>query len=194
MKNKGFDSTEIFKLLEEKENKIKVLEKQIEELKLLTKLDSLTGVLNRRAGMEILEQIMAQCEEKSSKVTIAFLDIDNFKEVNDTYGHIEGDRLLRKLAIMIEDTIRKTDSIFRIGGDEFVIIFSNSNINEVRKICHRITNKLKEYNETTVLPYKVGVSFGLSEYDDNLCKTARELIDLADKEMYRHKRRKEGNQ
>lgn len=194
MNNKDFDSSEVFKLLIEKENKIKDLEKQIEELKLLSKIDSLTGVLNKRAGMELLDQVIKGYEDNSSKVTIVFLDIDNFKEVNDTYGHVEGDKLLQKLAKLIENTIRKTDSIFRIGGDEFVIVFSEGNLMEAKKVCNRMTNKIKAYNNSGILPYKIGVSYGIAQYENNLYKSSKELIDVADREMYKNKRRKkEGN-
>jgi len=185
LNSKKIDSLEVFKLLMEKENKIKVLEKQIEELKLLSKIDSLTGVLNKRAGMELLDQVIKGYEDNSSKVTIVFLDIDNFKEVNDTYGHVEGDKLLQKLAKLIANTIRKTDAIFRIGGDEFVIVFTEGNIIEAKKICNRMTNRIKGYNNTGILPYKIGVSYGIAQYDYSLYKSSKELIDIADREMYK---------
>lgn len=193
LNNKSIDSAEVFKLLMEKENKIKALERQIEELKLLTKTDSLTGVLNKRAGMELLDKVIRNCEDKSSKVTIVFLDIDNFKEVNDTYGHVEGDRLLQRLAKLIESTIRKTDSVFRCGGDEFVIVFSEGNLEEVRKVCNRMTNRIKAYNKTGILPYKIGISYGIAQYNKSLYNTPKELIDMADREMYKQKRKKKEN-
>ncbi len=193
LNNKSIDSAEVIKLLMEKENKIKALERQIEDLKLLTKTDSLTGVLNKRAGMELLDKAIRNCEDKSSKITIVFLDIDNFKEVNDTYGHVEGDRLLQKLAKLIEGTIRKTDSVFRCGGDEFVIVFSEGNLKKVRKVCNRMTNRIKAYNKTGILPYKIGVSYGIAQYNNNLYNTPKELIDMADREMYKHKKKKKEN-
>lgn len=174
----------------EKENKIKALERQVEELKQLAKVDCLTGVLNKRAGMELLHKAIKHCEHNGSKVTIVFLDIDNFKKVNDTYGHVEGDKLLQKLAKLIESTIRKTDTIFRIGGDEFVIVFPEGNIEEVRRVCNRMINKIKAYNKTEELPYKIGVSYGIAQYNNNLYKSPRELIDMADREMYKNKRKK----
>lgn len=155
LSKKSITSEEVFKLLMEKESKIKALERQVEELKLLANVDCLTGVLNKRAGMELLNKAIKHCEYNASKVTIVFLDIDNFKKVNDTYGHVEGDKLLQKLAKLIESSIRKTDTIFRIGGDEFVIVFSEGNIEEVRRICNRMINKIKAYNKTEVLPLEI---------------------------------------
>lgn len=189
LSKKSITSAEVLKLLMEKENKIKALERQVEELKQLVKVDCLTGVLNKRAGMELLHKAIKDCEHNASKVTIVFLDIDNFKKVNDTYGHVEGDKLLQKLAKLIESTIRKTDTIFRIGGDEFVIVFPEGDIEEVRRICNRMINKIKAYNKTEVLPYKIGVSYGIAQYN-NLYKSPRELIDMADREMYKNKRKK----
>jgi diguanylate cyclase (GGDEF)-like protein len=89
----------------------------------VARIDHLTGVSNRLASYEALELEIARCKRNSAPFCLAYVDCDNFKLVNDSLGHAEGDGLLRRIAQALVRTVRKTDTVGRIGGDEFVVIF-----------------------------------------------------------------------
>jgi len=177
-------------LLHEKEKEIENLKRQLEDVKLIADRDSLTNVLNRRAGMDTLVRAIEQCNSDDCSLSVMFLDVDNFKKVNDSYGHVEGDNLLLNLVKILKASIRSTDIIFRIGGDEFVIIFPTSNKEHVKKICNRILKRIRNYNDKDSSKYNLGISFGIAKYNSRLGCSVRELLDIADREMYRYKSRK----
>jgi diguanylate cyclase (GGDEF)-like protein len=106
----------------------------------LARTDFLTGALNRRAFAEILTAEVERATRYKHAFSVAFIDLDNFKSVNDTHGHAAGDSLLRTIVLTVGDNIRSTDTIARLGGDEFVILFPETGA----EAADRITNKVHE--------------------------------------------------
>lgn len=152
--------------------------------------DEMTGLLNRRTGLLILEKELEKAKRLSADLTICFIDLDGLKFVNDNYGHFEGDWFITTISIILQDTIRSGDTAFRLGGDEFVIILANCTINKARKVLNRIEDVIKEVNKKNYKPYKIGISYGFANYKSNHAKTIEEFIHFADKQMYEDKKLK----
>lgn len=139
--------------------------------------DPLTGVMNRYTLIPTLERECKNINRQGYPLSLIFLDIDNFKKINDTYGHDHGDMVLKKVATIIENTTRSTDFIFRYGGEEFVIVLPNTDINNATLLCCRLLQNVR--TEVTV---SIGVTF--LKYND----TIPTLINRADDAMYKAKR------
>ncbi|ABX32363.1 diguanylate cyclase [Petrotoga mobilis SJ95] len=142
-------------------------------LKKDAQIDSLTEIGNRRSYENYISSIKYL---KNQKIALVVLDLDNFKKVNDTYGHEEGDSLLKKFAQLCVDNLRKKDNIFRYGGDEFVIILGGVKKEEVYSILERINSKLKQETNVT---FSAGVAYGESHEIDSLFNIADENLYIA---------------
>ncbi|MTI64984.1 MAG: diguanylate cyclase [Firmicutes bacterium] len=159
-----------------------------QELTEYATFDMLTGVLNRRAGLKILKKHMFISKEKGTPLTIAYIDVNNLKVVNDKGSHQLGDRLLTDVVDIINSNIRNTDKVCRLGGDEFLIIFPNSDYITVNKIFNRIQSVLQKINKSSNKPYSIAISKGIVEYDKEM--DIDHFIELADKYMYEEKKNK----
>jgi diguanylate cyclase (GGDEF)-like protein len=208
--SRAFDemTTNLKKSREELEEYSKDLEKKVEErtrdleidlnkrrkveekLKKLARFDSLTGCYNRRYGLELLDRQIKLSHRSKSPLLLAFLDIDKFKPINDTFGHDEGDMVLKEVANLFKSTLREIDIICRMGGDEFLLVFPDNSLKDVSQIKERLNNNLIELNQTLKKPYKIDLSIGLSEYDPDKPLSMDELIRIADQKMYEEKERK----
>lgn len=158
-----------------------------EELHLYATTDAMTGVLNRRTGLEMLDQHIRIAKRRPMKFTICYVDINNLKYVNDNFGHHDGDFMILKVVETIKANLREADIVCRLGGDEFMIIFIDCNETQARAIMERITKALDDYNKKKEKPYLITVSKGFAEYIPGEDINAEELIALADIEMYRDK-------
>ncbi|MBS4175318.1 diguanylate cyclase [Bacillus sp. FJAT-49736] len=162
--------------------------KKIEaELEMYATTDMLTGVLNRRKGMEILHNIILKSKIEKAQFVLLFIDINNLKQVNDHYGHPEGDYLVKTVCTIIKSRLDIQDIIFRYGGDEFIIAFMDKHTNHAEKIWTEIVELLKEENAKKWKPYTISVSHGLFYYDSTENISLQEIIDYADREMYKEK-------
>ncbi len=162
-----------------------LLEKN-EELYLKTITDNLTGLYSREFVIQALQKMTTRVKRYGGAVTIGIVDIDKFKNVNDTYGHIAGDEVLKKVSEGMQDQLRSTDYIGRYGGEEFIIVFDNSNIDNAKFVCER----LRKHIESEVIEHQgkkisVTVSIGLAEYH---AQNISDLLMEADKRMYQAKR------
>jgi diguanylate cyclase (GGDEF)-like protein/PAS domain S-box-containing protein len=165
----------------------KQLEKQLEKL---ARIDALTGCYNRGYGLELFDRQMKLSHRSKSPLLLAFLDIDNFKTINDTYGHNEGDLVLKEVVNLFKSTLREVDIICRMGGDEFLLAFPDSSLQEVPLIRERLQKKLAQLNKHIDRDYTISLSKGFSEYVPDKPKTMDELIAIADQEMYNEKNSK----
>lgn len=169
-------------LIEELNKKDKI----IKRMKYIFGRDPVTSVYNRKLGLEKLHREIKLAKINKGNLIITFADVNNLKYINDNYGHDTGDYVLETLCNIIKNNIRKRDFIFRYGGDEFIIVFLKSNMNDANKILFRIQNEIDELGED--LEYKMGLSYGLVEYNKNTNKTMEDLIKIADYRMYENKR------
>jgi len=165
--------------------------KQLEEkLEKSAHFDVLTGACNRGYGMILLKQQIKLAHRKKLPILLAYIDIDNFKIINDTYGHKEGDKILKKVAKFFKTTLREIDIICRVGGDEFLLIFPESSLNDALLIRERLNKKLEKLNQTHNKPYNIGLSIGISYYSPSNPLSIDKLISIADENMYKEKNKK----
>jgi diguanylate cyclase (GGDEF)-like protein/PAS domain S-box-containing protein len=161
-----------------------------EKLQRLAHFDILTGCCSRGYGLDLLEQQIKMAKRKKTPVLLLYLDIDKFKYINDTFGHKEGDLVLKETIKLFKSTLREVDIICRIGGDEFLLIFPGSSLNNAPLIRKRLSKNLEKLNQKLAKPYKVDFSIGLSYYNPSNPLSIDELIRIADENMYEEKKKK----
>lgn len=159
-------------------------------LKEMAMTDVLTGVMNRRAGISIIEKSILSSKREKKPLTICFMDVDGLKNVNDTYGHNEGDRLLTDVSKILFSVFRGSDTLCRLGGDEFLAILPGCDLEQTALIRERIRNSLNKANNTGDHPYPLEVSIGFALYPIENEISADEFIKIADSEMYKEKQNK----
>lgn len=151
-------------------------------------IDALTEILNRRAGKVELENCIRKARRERKVVTVALYDINGLKHINETYGYKEGDSLLRFIASVSKKVVQSEDSIFRLSGDEFVIVFYNERMRGAEARIQDILCQLKEKREQYAIQYSISFSYGLAEIYPGDCYSASEIISKADAQMYIKKR------
>ena len=160
------------------------------ELKRLAHYDTLTGAYNRGYGLELLQRQLKLSKRDKSPLLLAYSDLDNLKDINDEFGHDEGDRAMVQVAKLFKSILREVDIITRMGGDEFLLIFLNSSLNEIPIIRKRLNKELARLNRISKKPYEIEFSTGFSNYDPANPQSMDELIRIADKNMYKEKKKK----
>jgi diguanylate cyclase (GGDEF)-like protein len=158
-----------------------------EQLKYYATVDTMTGVLNRRTGLAVLEKEMKLMKRKDISLSICFIDADNLKHVNDTFGHEEGDDMIIIITDIIRSSIRKSDTLCRLGGDEFLIILPECKIAMAEEVWSKINQRLDIFNTNEDKPYKITLSHGCEEYDPEEDKRVDQLLSAADEKMYKDK-------
>jgi diguanylate cyclase (GGDEF)-like protein/PAS domain S-box-containing protein len=166
---------------------ISILKAQQRELAEQARHDSLTGLPNRRAFGERLNQAMARARRNPQTLATLFIDLDGFKAVNDRYGHATGDELLVEVAKRLLDCVRLTDCVCRLAGDEFTVILEGAgHPDEVIRICKRILERLNQPHELMGDIVIVSPSIGAAVYESG--ETPDQMCQRADAAMYAAKR------
>ena len=164
-------------------------DKMIKQLKQLTIEDSLTGLYNSRHFFEQLDKEIKRSERYLHPISLIFIDVDNFKEINDTYGHMIGDKILAFIAKQIKACLRSNDSAYRFAGDEFTIILPETTASEAKFVADRIlskfTNESFMINENEISG--ITSSIGIAEYQIN--EGYQQFVHRADVTMYEAKQR-----
>src|SRR3954466_2896713 len=146
----------------------------------LSRTDALTGLLNRRAFVEALDHESARNRRFPRPLTLAYIDVDNFKGINDTRGHAAGDALLVAIAQAMGNSVRDVDSVGRLGGDEFAILMPETDSEASKAAIRKVESKLKE---SAAKQWPVTFSVGVMTFDA-VPDSAEEMIRLADELMY----------
>jgi diguanylate cyclase (GGDEF)-like protein len=155
-------------------------------IKLEMSIDPLTGAFNRRSFETIIQKLLEISQITNTSITLAIADLDYFKKINDTFGHLAGDEALKHFVNIIKRNLRKSDYVFRIGGEEFLILLPNTELKDVVEIVERIRKDLEEnplYFDGKEI--KITASFGLAEVDKE--KYINEIIKKADEKLYKAK-------
>jgi len=149
--------------------------------------DSLTGARTRLTMSSSLAQEIKNTAHLGTASTIALLDHDDFKEINDKWGHTTGDRVMATVANIIQDNLRLHDKLFRYGGDEWLIIMPGTTIEIAKKILARIQQACEshQFKASNAEPFNTYFSYGIAESLPQL--TPVEWIAMADKQLYKHK-------
>ncbi|BBE32085.1 hypothetical protein OSSY52_22260 [Tepiditoga spiralis] len=148
--------------------------------------DDLTGVYNYKSGFDILERVFKYSKRYKKKFTLCFMDTDNLKKINDKFGHSTGDTFLKDFINVIQDSIRESDFIIRVGGDEFLLVLTDANLDTTQLVFERIQKNLNLFNKTST-KYKLSFSYGFSEFNN---QSIKEMIIEADNNMYKMKKQK----
>lgn len=172
------------------ENKIEVI-KQINFMysrtKYLSLTDELTGLSNRRFFEETFEKEFLRAQRYNNKLTLVMFDIDYFKKVNDTYGHQCGDYILKEVSNAALQTFRKTDMVFRFGGEEFVVILTETDTEQALIPLERFRKTIETLNlDYHGFPVNITVSIGACELTKDI-KTKENLLEKADNALYEAK-------
>ncbi|MBT4427644.1 MAG: sensor domain-containing diguanylate cyclase, partial [Rhodospirillaceae bacterium] len=160
-----------------------------EELIALSRTDSLTGLYNRRAFVESVEQIIEARSKSGHRAALIYVDLNNFKSVNDTFGHIQGDAALKAAAQLMADSAQADDLVGRIGGDEFALWLEVEDQAEAEKRAAdlaELSQGLSEYSKD--LPAPFGMAIGIALFEPDSDEEIDELFARADHAMYAAKR------
>lgn len=173
---------ELEERVDQRTHELSIANKKFEELALL---DELTGLGNRRAMAANFDAIHAHYLRDENAYSVMLIDIDYFKNFNDSYGHLEGDDVLQKVAHCIKDTMRTSDYIYRYGGEEFVVILPSSCVDEIRlaaeRILHAVTALNIEHRESPL--EKISISIGVSCIHD-VESSWSNVLKIADDALY----------
>ncbi len=171
----------IFKELTEMKDRLgienEVLHEEVNE-------DPLTGIYNHGYMMDRVEREIIRCKEKGGTFSLLFIDIDDFKGVNDRLGHKVGDQVIKEFAGILKEHCRHGDYVGRVGGDEFLMLLLDTNVDLAKGIAERVNDSIREYRYSG--DEKITASVGVKEYSGEEWDM---LIDLVDKQMYLAKRK-----
>ncbi|MBV8667127.1 MAG: diguanylate cyclase [Burkholderiaceae bacterium] len=152
-----------------------------------THRDILTGALNRTALAEWLNHAMPQAHLAGVPLTLAIVDVDHFKSVNDAFGHARGDQILCEIAMRIQRTLRTGDKLFRYGGDEFVLVLQDANLDQAQVLIERLLNVVRDEPFEGKPPLKMTLSIGAAAIEET-DGTPEKLFECADARLYLSKR------
>jgi diguanylate cyclase (GGDEF)-like protein/PAS domain S-box-containing protein len=158
-----------------------------EDLKALLLVDELTGLPNRRAFITLSEQALKLAMRMERDVLMIFIDVDHLKYINDTFGHLEGDRALIDTARCLKESCREADIVARLGGDEFVALMTVESDQTAELICNRIHNRVETHNREAVRDYQLSLSVGAKRTQAEGTMLA-DLLAQADSALYEQKR------
>jgi len=151
--------------------------------------DDLTGLLNRRGFISLAEQQLKIAQREVWELVLLFADLDGLKNINDNFGHPEGDRALRTVATLLRETFRTSDLIARLGGDEFIVLAINAPAAGIQTMVTRLQRNIERYNAQNRF-YQLSLSYGVAQFDPHLESSLEELIFKADQALYEQKRNK----
>lgn len=173
---------EVYKLRQQ------MAQKHLEQVEVLAAHDGLTGLYNHRIFYKLLEEELNRVDRHERPLSLLLIDIDHFKLVNDTHGHLTGDAVLIELSRMLKDMIRDIDLIFRYGGEEIAVLLPETDLEKAFQIAERIRNVIAShaFDSRNVEGLVISVSIGISSFSEQH-NNAEILVDAADKAMYRAK-------
>ncbi|MFW5984827.1 MAG: diguanylate cyclase [Bacillota bacterium] len=169
--------------LTKKNKKLEQANKRIEKL---NRIDFLTGLANRRHFMEYLKKMFAQASRYSSPLSFVMIDLDNFKKINDTYGHSAGDDVLAAVGDLLNEETRQEDLAARLGGEEFGVLLVQTDLNSAEKYAERIRKKILSLEFDTVQT-QISASLGVCEKNKKKDDDPEDILKRADNALYQAK-------
>jgi len=146
--------------------------------------DALTGLINRHEFELRADDLLNETRRQKSTHALCFMDLDQFKVINDTCGHVAGDELLRQLSALLQDTIRQSDMIARLGGDEFAVLMTNCSLDQATRVANNLLGAVRDFQfNWEQHTFRVGISIGLVSVTDDIADLS-ELLKLADAACY----------
>ena len=180
------------RLYENLEERVQIRTQELQaanqELTRLATTDTLTGALNRRAFMDALHSEIGRSSRYSHPLSMLIIDVDFFKSVNDTHGHLVGDKVLKTITQTAQDTLRECDHFSRFGGEEFAVLLPESNLEAASQAAERIRHAIRGKNiPINGQNINVSISVGIAELEET-GGNGDKLISLADKRLYQAKK------
>ena len=166
-----------------------MVERELAAMQLAT-IDELTKIANRRGFLMVAQSSLRLCQREDIPAALVFFDLDDFKKINDRFGHQEGDLALVNFADQMTKTFRDSDMIARLGGDEFVVLLTNSAMEEAEDVVARFTAALDAHNNQADSGYDIRFSHGVVAYDPQKHKSVADLLADGDTLMYQIKQAK----
>jgi diguanylate cyclase (GGDEF)-like protein len=160
------------------------------EYRAMSLIDELTGLYNRRGFLTLARKQLHVADRTRRSLLLVFADLDGMKEINDTYGHCEGDYALVETASILQQTFRESDILARLGGDEFVVLAIQTSGNTPDSVMARLQANIAHHNRKQKHPYELAVSLGVARYDPRRRCSIETLLSRADQRMYEHKKAK----
>ena len=152
--------------------------------------DQLTGIYNRRGFISESEKLLSGKKENSCSGAVLYADLDCLKVINDTFGHKEGDFAIRKASEILCSSLRKSDVVGRVGGDEFVAFVMDIDEKKIKTVCRRIQELAASFNNISDKPYNIGISTGLYLFNTADGESIDQLMSGADRDLYNNKKNK----
>jgi len=169
-------------------NRIFMVDKNLENYKFKAETDVMTGALSREAGLTHLKSEMSRATHFKYDLTIAYIDVNDLKVVNDKWGHKEGDRLIKTISEIIQSTLREFDVVARLGGDEFLVIFTRCNKQQAQRVWRRITDEFLKVNAEGEFKFKISASVGITQFDAVKHTSLLSFVHESDEQMYAQKK------
>jgi len=151
------------------------------------RIDPLTGACTRGAFDGEMPQKLKLAAEQKERFMLCYVDVNKLKQVNDTFGHLHGDTYLKEVVRILRSSIRASDEIYRIGGDEFVLVFPGCGPNEVGRVWDIVDESIRQTNNTGLQPYAMGLTHGCVAFNPDVPQDLQTLLRQADQSMYRQK-------
>lgn len=164
------------------------------ELRSQSLRDDMTGLYNRRGFLALADQHLKLADRGHHDLWLLFCDLDDLKEVNDTFGHYEGDRAIVSAARILHETLRDTDLVARIGGDEFTVLFLDDTGKAAAHVLARLRDNFEAYNRQNERPWRLSMCIGVARRDPRSGTSLVEMLAEADRALYdqKHARRRRG--
>ncbi|BDH45837.1 GGDEF domain-containing protein [Salmonella enterica subsp. enterica serovar Choleraesuis] len=160
-----------------------IVEDEFAALNIAT-IDELTQLFNRRGFFGLSNYALASAVRRAGDLSLGFIDLDDFKKINDNYGHEQGDHALVHMASMMRQTFRETDILARIGGDEFCVLFADTPENGAWIAMTCLEERIADFNARNNYPWKLAFSWGIEPFDGAQHETLEALLKAADERMY----------
>ena len=178
----------LHKALKELERSNQERQRMIKQLENLSLTDDMTGLYNRRGFFTASKERLKLAQRNKQKLLFLFIDLDNLKWINDSFGHQKGDVAIEKFADILNKTLRKSDIKGRLGGDEFGVVAEEASENVPGLLEERLADEIKAFNAQHDQPFQLSISLGISYYNPEHPSTIEELMVRADRLMYAQKK------
>lgn len=166
-----------------------MVELELESLHAST-TDELTGLSNRRGFLKLAGYLFNSCQRENKPFNLLFFDLDKFKQINDNYGHAEGDFVLKLFSKTLLAHFRAYDIIARLGGDEFCVFASGLESKDINQVIHRLEDAFSSLSARENKGYQIEFSVGSIQFDKDTHETLSDMLALADSKMYINKKKK----
>ncbi|PKL15015.1 MAG: hypothetical protein CVV50_01480, partial [Spirochaetae bacterium HGW-Spirochaetae-6] len=180
-------NAELYTLVKKQQSELKIVNKKLKELSIT---DGLTELFNHTHFIKVFNREFKRAQRYQESLSLLMIDIDDFKKINDRYGHLVGDTVLYEISSLCKNNLREADSIGRYGGEEFIILLPQTDLEGAKVFAERLRKLIKElrFSPGDQKPFSVTISTGVMAFSDNNMENAEQLIEIADCCLYRAKR------